>query len=252
MTTIVAYHAQLVEADPTAIMVRKRAATGGADYLGMLDMLARTARWAMPGCRLVLATDHATEVPPDSPWERFRRRRDDYRVAVHRMETQSAFLAAQPPGDYVFIDTDCLVARDVSPLLREAEIGLCSPMPGSSKINAGVIYVASPQAGAKWFATAAETVRSKLTPEEQAWMGDQTAMVMMLFGKAPSRASDSCTWAGHHIAIHPSDLADWSPRDEDGPDSVGARLSYVWHFKGARKIRMRRFFDHMGGKRHAA
>src|SRR5690606_26004748 len=105
MITVVAYHVQVDNDGGTSEMYRRADHWGGRDYETLLSMLADSARWAMPGCRLVLCTDMRTQISPDSPWERYRRQRGDYRVGAHRMDSHAAFLANQPPGKYLFCDT---------------------------------------------------------------------------------------------------------------------------------------------------
>jgi hypothetical protein len=247
MTTVIAYHVEIPRDGPTGEMGRRHDRWGGREYERLLSMLADSARRAIPGCRLVFATDMDTPLNPASPWERFRKARGDYRIGVHRMVTHAAFLDSQPPGKYLFVDTDVLINRDPTELF-EFDVGVCAPFPGErAKLNAGVVYVNNPRSGVEWFLTVAEAVRN-LSPEEQVWMGDQFAMEIILF--TPERIwRDEMTWSGHRIGVLPSMTANWSPaRDHKPPDGEHA---FVWHFKGPRKPRMAEFHKYLE-RRHDA
>jgi len=140
----------------------------------LADVLIRSVRQTMPGVRVTQFTD---EQSPGVYGVDAVLRKPKTRMAVLRMAHQ-----ASVEGDWLFVDTDVVIQRDVRPVFEEAfDIAVSdrnwSHLPAATDTfsaamphNIGVVFSRSP---AFW-----QVVHDRLLvlPEElQSWMGDQVA-----------------------------------------------------------------------------
>lgn len=196
-------------------------ARGNTPHVRLAAALIRSVRLAMPDVSIVHLTDEATPAIADV---------DDVRrhapapIALGCLE---AYAACE--GEWLFVDTDVIVQRDVREVfqrrfdlavadragtLKATEVG--TKFMASMPYNKGAVFSRSP---AFWL-VAADRLRT-LSSRRQEWMGDQQAMC------------DVIAAGRFNIDVLPATF-NYPPmrRDED------LRARAILHFKGPRKIWM--------------
>lgn len=186
-------------------------------------IMVRSVKRAMPGARVVHLTDAETRAIDEAD-ATVRRAYDGTFLMTYRL----AHLAALPPADTVFLDTDCVVQRDLSGLFteefdialtRRENIGtdpLGTDVADAMPYNTGVML----SKGSGWaFWHNARDYCEQLPDSHRRWWGDQLA-VKAIAEIAPLR-----------IMQLPCQFYNYSPgsADEDVSDK------YVVHYKGRRK-----------------
>lgn len=187
------------------------------------DALIRSVRASMPGVRVVQFTDHETAA--------VRGVDDVHRLAAEPMARLRMRHQAAVQGEWLFVDTDVLIQRDVRhvfdqpfdvalttrnwPHLKPA-VGFSGRMP----FNVGVVFSRCP---AFW----AEVYRrlGQRAADEQEWMGDQQT-ICDLVAAAPTYA----------IAFLKGSRYNLPPAVENDRDGLSARMeakASILHFKGA-------------------
>lgn len=183
-------------------------------YLGSLA--ADVAKHTMPGVEVCHLTD--TKAIPIQGVDKVIRMERDCPMAVFRMRHHQA------PGDWLFIDSDVLIVKDVQDVLK-TDIAICKRrlndgMSGAAlqqmPHNMGVVFSRSPD-----FWAAAEKELLRFEPKLQEWMGDQLAVC------------DLIKRGGFNVSVI-SDLYNYPPKHSGDIGSAS-----ILHFKGARKQFMR-------------
>lgn len=198
-------------------------------YLG--GLAAAVAKQTMPQAEIVHLTDMDTKQLENV--DTVLRLEKNCPMAVLRMRHH------QTPGDWLFIDIDALIMKDVSDLFYEAfDIAIANRVPGDGSEhegfaemphNMGVVFSRSPV-----FWREAEKELLKYTPKMQEWMGDQLAI---------NRLIKSCTFNVKKVSGEKYNFPPSSPLLSDAS---------IVHFKGRRKPWMIEHAMRILAKRKAA
>lgn len=188
-------------------------------HVELAARLIASVRRTMPGVPVVHLTDDVT-LAIQGVDETQRRPYTDGLVALGCLLAY----AAVGYGDWLFVDTDVIVQRDVRHVFTDGEFnvavadraGTLTPQDEGWKslaaqpFNKGVVFSRCPA----FWRDAADTCRL-LKPGRQAWMGDQDAMNRVIeAGK-------------YHVAVLPNSY-NYPPKAQD--DDV--RDKHVLHYKG--------------------
>lgn len=195
------------------------ASTDATVHTALAKILIASVRRAMPGVAIVHFTDMNTKAIDGV---------DD----VHRREAGPIALSvlehyASVAGDWLFVDTDVVVLRDVQHVfhdpifdiavatregtLKDSEVG--TKFMASMPFNKGVVF-----SRARDFWMAAASLLRRETEKQQTWMGDQRAMNDVI---AAGRFAVKILAAGYNYP----------------PKFIGqpVRAHHILHFKGPRK-----------------
>ena len=197
----------------------------GADA-ALPRIMVASVRRAMPAARIVHLTDELT-APIAGTDETIRRRYDGSFLMTFRL----AHFAALAPCNAVFLDTDVMVQRDLSPLFDwEFDVALTARDgsvidPGGEDISLDMPYdigvmLSKPSGWEFW--REAERHCARLSEDHRRWGGDQHAV------KAVADTAPLC------ILDLECRLYNHTPHTET--EDVAGR--YVVHYKGARKAWM--------------
>ena len=181
-------------------------------YLG--GVAAAVCKNTMPEAEIVHLTDKHTKAI-DGVDSVIRMERD-CPMAVFRMRHHQA------DGDWLFIDVDVLVLKDVSDVFNDSfDIAIASRVPGDGADgpafsemphNMGVVFSRSPE-----FWKAAEKELLTYDDKAQHWMGDQLAVCRLIKrGK-------------FDVKVVPGEKYNFPPRSEQTPTAS------IVHYKGRRK-----------------
>jgi len=190
-------------------------------HLELAQVLIRSVRRAMPGVPIVHLTD--IDTPPIAGVDDVRRRPAGP-IAMSVLEHYAGCY-----GDWLLVDTDVVVRRDVRAVFdltfdiavatregtfKPSEIG--TKFMKSMPFNKGVVFSRNPA----FWAAAAKALR-EASEKQQSWMGDQRAM------------NDIIATARFFVRVL-TNAFNYPPkrRDEDLSDK------YVLHYKGPRKAWM--------------
>lgn len=205
----------------------------------MIRMLGDSARWASPGCKLVLLTDSKTRIDSDLPWDV---KRYDlptgtklHGVNHHRMAARSWFARSAPPGDYIFCDYDVLLVK-IPPI--DFDMGITLRKRDGMKVQEGVMYCGNIKAAAEYFGYIYDRMCDGTDAEQHDWGGSQVAAMVLLEKLYASQATNPVVWAGWKIQM-------LNCQDHNHSPATGEGL-FAWHFKGgSRKWMMQPYYDHM-------
>jgi len=186
-------------------------------------IMVAAARRSMPAARIVHLTDEHTD-PVAGADEVVRRPYDGTYLMTYRL----AHFAAMAPCNAVFLDTDVIVQRDLTPLFEwEFDVALTvrdrkvidpegADIAADMPYNTGVM-LSKPSGWEFW--REALRVCAQLPEDQRRWWGDQHAV------KAAADVLPLC------ILDLPCALYNHSP-DAEGDDVAGR---FVVHYKGFRK-----------------
>jgi len=182
-------------------------------YLG--GLAAQVAKQTMPGVKVVHFTDINSPRIPNV--DEVKRMPKECPMAVFRMRHH------QTPGDWLFIDVDVLVVKNVQNVFDEQfDIAIASRLKNDGAQhdyfaemphNMGVVFSRSPE-----FWAAAEKELLTYEPKMQEWMGDQLAVCRLI------------KRGGFDTRIVPGEDYNFAPNSLD----AGGGAS-ILHFKGPRK-----------------
>lgn len=147
---------------------------GRPEHVVMADMMMRSCRKVMPDVPIIQLTDQST---PALYGVDEVRRRSHAHTAMLRVEH---YIACE--GEWVFLDTDILLQRDIRAVFDEPfdvaiadRVGCVTPTEGddyplyqSMPYNSGVVFSRSPD-----FWRAVLHHMETVPPEKKSWMGDQ-------------------------------------------------------------------------------
>lgn len=146
-------------------------------HSAMGALATRVAKHVMPGIEVWHFTDKTT---PGIEGCNVSRKDRDVPMAVFRMQHH------QVPGEWLFIDVDVLVTREVSNVFSDPfDIALAERVDGDGAkgkpgwdempYNMGVVFSRSPE----FWATVEKELKT-YSPKQQEWMGDQLAVCRLL------------------------------------------------------------------------
>ena len=189
-------------------------AQGDGEHLHIAKHLIESVRSVMPGTKIVQLTDYKTPaVCPDT-----RRIGGDMPMAVRRIMHH-----AELEGDWLFIDTDCVILKDVSHVFDdEFEIALTdrkgsiwekSPYGMVMPYNMGVTFSRGPE----FWKVVLKYLRN-LPAQYQQWEGDQRVVCELVR-------------SGYPVRVLPGRIYNYTPMERTDPLDHAA----IAHFKGPRK-----------------
>jgi hypothetical protein len=181
------------------------------------QIAVKAAKDAMPDVEVChLASSEAQELPGV---DRVFRRKKDVPMAMFRMQHH-----ASVEGDWLFIDTDVIIKKDVRDVFDDKTFDIAiadrkgTDMEGSSyakvmPYNMGVVFSRSPA-----FWKSAYIYLSKLPAQYQEWEGDQRVVCDMIAN--PN---------GYEVKIIPGKTYNYPPQKGENDQAS------ILHYKGARK-----------------
>lgn len=192
---------------------------GATPHRHLAALLVASVKRAMPGMAVVHLTDEETPAVPSA--DRVQRLPGGP-VAFGCLK---AYAACE--GEWLFVDTDVLVQRDVRPVFeRPFDIAVATregtllPKEVGTKFmagmpfNKGAVFSRSPL----FWQEACEHLRRNLSAKRQDWMGDQLAMCAVI------------ARGGYRVELL-SNAYNYPPKERH--EDVGDK--FILHFKGARK-----------------
>jgi tetratricopeptide (TPR) repeat protein len=232
----------------------------GVDYQELIAMSAASARFCMPGARIILLTDEATQFPGLAADRVIRLPAEPDDVVFERTRMQRAY-AASPAfdADTIFVDSDTVFHGDARAAFgREFDLAYTvrrgfELMP----FNVGVVFARAASRNAvlgyldACIACYARlegvaAVRERFPEGIRRWWGDQLVPAAMVGWEHCAReiGRDGCDLAeidGVLIGLLPADIfnRDADPADLSREGALDGSL--VLHFKGARKDGMRSY-----------
>jgi hypothetical protein len=207
----------------------------GADQ-AIPSLMVGSVKAAMPGAEIVQMTDQATPAVPgvDSV---VRQDWDGKKLMIYRL----AHLAALGRAAYVILDTDVVVQRSLEPVFEQAfDVALTvrheavktldktKNLTPEMPYNTGVMFSREP----RFWKAALECCRG-LHEKQHDWWGDQLSV---------KAVADSGRF---NVLELPCDVYNYSPRTED----EGLEERHAVHYKGARKVWMKRRFGQSAPRR---
>lgn len=188
-------------------------------HLDMAKLLVESVRRSMPHAKIHHLTDDRCPTLPGLDSTRVLA--GNYPMAIRRMLHH-----ARCDGEWLFVDSDIVIQKDVSDVFNEPfdvaltdregtitnEVKFAEVMPH----NIGVVFSRSP----KFWETVAANVR-RLAPQQQEWMGDQIIVNAMV------------KQGGHgfNIKTIPGSVYNYPPKSATDDLSNAA----IVHYKGNRK-----------------
>ena len=189
-------------------------AQGDGEHLHIAKHLIRSCREVMPDVVVVQLTDYKTPAICDD----VRRIGGQLPMAVRRITHH-----AELEGDWLFIDTDCVILKDVRPVFEDDfEIALTdrkgsvwekSPYGMVMPYNMGVTF----SRGVSFWKLVLKYLRN-LPAQYQQWEGDQRVVCELVR-------------AGYPVKVLPGRIYNFTPFTKDEPLDHAAIL----HLKGPRK-----------------
>ena len=190
-------------------------AQGDGEHLHIAKHLIRSVSNTMPGVEVCQLTDDKTPIMEGATAIRMG---GDMPMAVRRIS-----LHASLSGEWLFIDTDCVITKDVRHVFeddfevavtdRKGSIWEKSPYGMVMPYNMGVTFSRSPEFWGKVL-----QYLIKLPAEYQRWEGDQRVVCEMIR-------------AGYPAKVLPGRIYNLTPEERDSPLDGAA----IVHFKGKRK-----------------
>ncbi len=198
--------------------------TVGFLHVGRISKVAQimvaSVKSAMPGVRIIQMTDTNTK-PVTGVDDVIRKRYDDKYLMPYRLLHLKDF----PPGDVIFLDTDIVVQKDLSPIFEEDfDIGLTKrfkpvrdlngyDLAAEMPYNTGVMF--SRASGTSFWQKSYEHCLT-LPKHDQEWWGDQLSI------KATADTTDL------KLKEFPCDLYNYTPHTP--VEDVSGK--FVLHYKG--------------------
>lgn len=226
-------------------------------YWALYQMMAASARRACPGANVHLITSDAAGVPERIDCDGIFRYKAGHSVATsfERLKVEEVtgwrgYLASTLfSGPTVLVDADLLIQRDPTAMFDESfDVGLTfTSEPGLHAINTGVIFV-DPTNLTRLLGFFDQILKAieGVSPELQAWLGDQEAVDQVLGNPDVSDRGDgsfAAEAADVRLRLIPVDEWNYSePLDgENRPVLRPAPDKGIVHFKGDRKALMLRY-----------
>jgi hypothetical protein len=239
MLQVVAFHVEPSLAGAERIEQSCSTFHAEQDYLGLLDLLFRSARLHERTAECVVLTGETTAMPLDESVRVVRASVDADRVMFSRLQAQIKMLEEAPSaGHTAFLDADMLINRPLAPLFSEDfDLALTYRANAEMPINGGVILVKQGRrAKAAQFLKRVAEVYATRYADQQHWWGDQRALIDVLGRERfDRRTSDSVKADGVTIRLLPCDEYNFSPENELHCIAAPLRDKFILHFKGERK-----------------
>ena len=239
----------------------------GVDYPGLIAMSAETARRRMPGARIVLMTDDATEFPGLDADLIIRRTANPDLVVFERTQMQRAYVASAAfDADSILVDSDVVFHGDArSAFTREFDLAYTvragfELMP----FNVGVVFMrcAARTALLRYLDTCIAgydhldgiaAVRELYPHGIRRWWGDQLVPAAMVGWDHCARdilrdGYDLASVGDTQIGFLPPAIFNCDADAAHDANSSALSGKLVLHFKGARKDDMRHYVDSLAGQ----
>lgn len=231
-----------------------------ANYWAVFQVMALSARKAMPDVRVILATSPEAAVPRGLGADtvlRFAPPGNPREIVVWRLAATVAYLASDDfDRDTAFVDQDLVFLDDCARLFaapfdvgftwREVQEGVRTPEDHHfwHPVNGGVIFcrhAAQPQAHG-FFARALAGVAA-MSEEMRVWYGDQEIYVQLIgrdtFTRFPP--PEFVTASGAQIRLLPGEIYNFTYGHVATIADIPTQGKSIIHFKGARKQQMLEF-----------
>jgi len=218
------------------------------EYMGMVDMLCRSARLFHPAAPCTLLTDANTDASGlrggvkrvDNPI-------DHASLMLSRTQAQADYVRASSfKRPMAIVDSDMLINHTLSPVFKQDfDVALTWRADERMPINGGLILLNNrrPEKARAFFERFAGLYR-ECYAQDAAWYGDQLALRDLVGLPNEAYGQQSIVEAGGvKILLLPCETHNFSPRNRFAAILTPLREKVILHFKGERKRLMRPFWD---------